>query len=67
MEKFSTLRATTQNLNKACLTAMSFEQPKLLHPSSASPLPISRQRYVDGNDGSDRVEFIIISVKNAQH
>lgn len=66
MERFSTLRATNQNLNKACLTPVSFGQAKVLHPSSASPLPISRQRYFDCKDGSDHVEFIIRSVKNVK-
>lgn len=67
MERFSTLRAMNQNFNKVCLTITSFGQAKALHSSSASPLPISRQRYFDGNNGSDNVEFMINTVKNAQH
>lgn len=66
MERLFTLKATNQNLDKACLTTISFGQPKVLHPSSASPFSMSRQKYFDGNDGSDRVEFIINSVKNTQ-
>ena len=66
MERLSILGATNQNLDKACLATMSFGQPKVLHPSSASPFPMSRQRYFDGNNESDHVDFVINGVKNAQ-